>query len=127
MKIYFLILVKRQPHIMKGVINMTKEMFIKCMEKIKNKDKEIDDFMYGIDKAFGEVPEKLTEITSINYVIEMLEDIMGDVNKFISWYIYDKDWGKRKDLNVYTEDGWEIPCNSFEELYEIIEGSVGPN
>lgn len=106
---------------------MTKEMFIKCMEKIKNKDKEIDDFMYGIDKAFGEVPEKLTEITSINYVIEMLEDIMGDVNKFISWYIYDKDWGKRKDLNVYTEDGWEIPCNSFEELYEIIEGSVGPN
>lgn len=57
----------------------------------------------------------------INISIELLERCMSDDNDWISWYIFETEWGKRKDMLTVTIRDVEIVLDSLEELYRVLE------
>lgn len=57
----------------------------------------------------------------INISIELLERCMNDDNNWISWYIFETEWGKRKNMLTVTICDVEIVLDSLEELYRVLE------
>ena len=92
-------------------------------------------FKYFIDfiQKRRELMEDITECTKqfdldFNFVdsdyesklIELLEIEMDDDDKFISYFIYELDFGRKGDL--FTINGEEIQLLTAEDLYDFLMG-----
>jgi hypothetical protein len=53
-------------------------------------------------------------------MVELLEKLMGDKFNFISWWIYDKNWGTDKKLK-YTIKGKKIKTTTIKDLYNLLK------
>jgi len=63
---------------------------------------------------------------SIDYSIGLLRKIYGDKDDYISWYIYDNDWGANKyEVELHEDDVVEV--DSIVKLWYVIteEGKNG--
>ena len=58
------------------------------------------------------------------HIIEVVAEIIGDTNNWIEWYI-EKDWGKESRLTVVDEYGDEIPSDTLEDLWNLIQSDKG--
>ena len=103
---------------------MTKEQFIKLMETIKDRYYKLEQIYDNIETAFGDVDDSFVEDTSIMNVIDVVAEIIGDTNNWIEWYI-EKDWGKESRLTVIDEYGDEIPSDTLEDLWNLIQSDKG--
>ena len=74
---------------------MTKEQFIKLMEVIKERYYKIEEIYDKLDDVFGSVGDLFIDETSITPIIAVVSEIVEDNNKWIEWYVYDKNWGYR--------------------------------
>ena len=45
---------------------------------------------------------------------------MEDSERWISYYCWEKDFGRDDKLKVFDEDGKEIPLTSSEDLYNLL-------
>lgn len=54
-------------------------------------------------------------------VIELLIKLMHDEDRWIEYFVYELDWGKRTDLHASWEDGTPIPLNTLDDLYRLLE------
>lgn len=53
-------------------------------------------------------------------LVKVLEIIYRDEKEqLISWWMYEKDFGKRKDFNIY-ENGGVVPTDTVEDLYNYL-------
>lgn len=103
---------------------MTKEQFIKLMETIKDRYYKLEQIYDNIETVFGDVGDSFVEDTSIMNVIDVVAEIVGDTNNWIEWYI-EKDWGKESRLTVVDEYGDEIPSDTLEDLWNLIQSDKG--
>lgn len=103
---------------------MTKEQFIKLMETIKDRYYKLEQIYDNIETVFGDVGDSFVEDTSIMNVIDVVAEIVDDTNNWIEWYI-EKDWGKESRLTVIDEYGDEIPSDTLEDLWNLIQSNKG--
>ena len=98
---------------------MSKKSFCKVMDNYKSMWNFTDD-MNEVFKKYncdGEVfPPMCTET-----VIDLLEFIFNDKNQWISYWIFELDFGKDyEDGYVKDEHGEVIPLKTTEDLYDLL-------
>lgn len=95
---------------------MTKEKFIETIEWLDKAWKNIDSIQRECclrlddDSPFWKMVDKVVELLSILYEDEDM----------ISWYCWEKDFGRNEYLGGVTIDEVEYPCNTAEDLYNIL-------
>lgn len=94
------------------MINITEKDFVTILNKI--------------EKSFitmSEVNNLLNTVIDIpnatDSCISLLEKLVNDKFQTISWWVYEKDFGKRKDINIKINNK-TIQLNTPEELYDYL-------
>ena len=95
---------------------MTKEQFMKLMEAIKERDYTIEKIYDKLDDVFGSVGDLFIDETSMISIIDVISEIVEDNNKWIEWYVYEKNWGTDERLTVMDNNGNKIPSETLEDL-----------
>ena len=99
---------------------MTKEQFIRLMEVIKERYYTIEKIYDKLDDVFGSVGDLFIDETSMTPIIDVITEIIEDNDKWIEWYVYDKNWGTDERLTATDNNGNEIPSETLEDLWELI-------
>ena len=99
---------------------MTKEQFIKLMEAIKERYYTIEKIYDKLDDVFGNVGDLFIDETSMTPIIDVITEIIEDNDKWIEWYVYDKNWGTDERLTATDNNGNEIPSETLEDLWNLI-------
>ena len=99
---------------------MTKEQFIQLMEVIKERYYKIEEIDDKLDDVFGSGGDLFIDETSMTPIIDVISEIVEDNNKWIEWYVYDKNWGTDERLTVMDNNGNEIPSETLEDLWNLI-------
>ena len=99
---------------------MTKEQFIQLMEVIKERYYKIEEIYDKLDDVFGSVGDLFIDETSMTPIIDVIAEIIEDNDKWIEWYVYDKNWGTDERLTVTDNNGNEIPSETLEDLWNLI-------
>jgi hypothetical protein len=96
---------------------MEKTVFFNMIEELEKRDNKTKTlYLLGVD---------LTELDSpFESVIRnlMIECFGVDGEDMISWWCYEKDFGKREDLTCQDKDG-NLICQDLDGLYEYIQNS----
>lgn len=53
----------------------------------------------------------------IDTSIKLLSELMDDTTGWIEWYIYETEWGRRKDMT----NAFAYEADNFEGLYKFLE------
>ena len=104
-------------------IKMTKEQFIKLMTVIKERYYSLENIYDKFNDLFGDVGDKFISDTSLFPIIKTISEIIGDNEDWIEWYIYKKEWGTKKDMEVTDVNNNVVPSETLEDLWELIQGS----
>lgn len=102
---------------------MTKEQFIRLMTVIKKKYEETEKFWDDFYDLFGSCGDKLAEAISLDEIISVISEIIGDNKYWIEWYIYEKEWGIKEDVGVADANNNIIPSETLEDLWRLIQNS----
>lgn len=93
------------------------EHFIRLYE---DRNGLLDDFqsLFGVSDD-----SRVFELFSMldDYMLTLLEEVIGDDDKWVEWYIYENDCGGRGFEAGY--DGIKKPINSVDDLVELIRES----
>lgn len=101
-----------------------KENFIAIINKLK----KVNDFVYETNKKARELDDAIISdfyntmslsISHENIVVELLEDIFNDKDT-ISWWLYEKDYGRNLELKIWDETGKEIDLSTADKLYNYL-------
>lgn len=98
------------------ILGITFNTFERCIERIKQYFKFTDSlYALGIDTA--ELP-----IDRVYYdLVDLLETVMGDTrNHWISFFIYNTDFGNRADMVTVMDNGKEISLSNTRELWDLL-------
>lgn len=60
-------------------------------------------------------------------IIELLEFIFNDKDNWISYWVYDLDYGSSTTLSATREDGSKIPLSTIEDLYNLLVENYNDN
>lgn len=85
------------------------------MNIIKKQYDWIEDICNVLNAAVNEV------FMGISISIELLERCMNDTNDWISWYIFETEWGDKKNMLTVKIYDTEIVVDSIEKLYRVLE------
>lgn len=103
---------------------ITKEEFVKAIEALKQQDAVDDNFQIHMEAAFPGSYAPIYENGLWEVSIHLLELAMEDRYEYISWWIYDTEYGNRKDMTKisWTEDGQQksIELTSSDALYDFL-------
>lgn len=102
---------------------MTKEQFIKLMAVVKERYCLLESIYDKLDKLFGEVGDKFINNTSLFPIIKTISEIIGDDENWIEWYIYEKEWGTKEDMEVTDVNSNIVPSETLGDLWELIQSS----
>lgn len=99
---------------------LSKELFIETIDFIRERnDKEQE-----IQKLFR---EEFTDAIFWPYckyedrLLKVLTEVMHDQeNEWISYYCYEKDYGRDDKLEVFDKDKNQIPLKTAEDLYNLL-------
>lgn len=98
---------------------MSKESFYKVIDDYKTMFDFTDEMNELFDKyqTDGNIyPPMCTES-----VIDLLEFIFDDKNHWISYWVWELEFGKRyEDGKIKDENGEDIPLRSVEDLYDLL-------
>lgn len=99
---------------------MRKEQFLKYMDILINKYKQLEDTYDTVTTFTGTVPDKLIENTNIQFAIDMLAEWMRDDNGWIDWFINEKECGNNQELTVTDINGNLLPSETIEDIWNLI-------
>lgn len=91
---------------------MPYEEFERIIEELKKNNEYIDKLASLNVNIF----ENLTLETM---VVDLLARILGDENDWLSWWIWEKDFGARTELNAFDGDN-VIPTDTAQDIYNLI-------
>ena len=101
-----------------------KEEFVAIMDKLK----KVNDFVDETNKKARELDDAIISdfyntmslsISHENIVVELLENMFNDT-EIISWWLYEKDYGRKSKLKMWDEFGKEIDLSTADKLYEYL-------
>ena len=101
---------------------MTKEQFIKYMGIIHKRYDTLEMLYYDLEKLTGVVCDRIINDTSIEIMVDMLAEWVGDTDEWIRWYVFEKEWGNNYDLYVTDKDGNVLPSGTYDDIWELIKG-----
>lgn len=101
---------------------MTKEQFIKYMGIIHKRYDTLEMLYYDLEKLTGVVSDRIINDTSIEPMVDMLAEWVGDTDGWIRWYVFEKEWGNNYDLYVTDKDGNVLPSGTYDDIWELIKG-----
>lgn len=108
---------------MKSVLSY--DDFHNYMTKIRRQNKELNEFVDDIENVFPGGWERVMEVCSIDIAVDLLEEIMGDKNHWISFHIFNCEADYDDVYSVYFDTaGNEHPLDSDRDLYAVITGEV---
>lgn len=102
---------------------MNKEQFIKLMIVIKERYYSLESIYDKFNDLFGDVGDKFISNTSLFPIIKTISEIIGDNEYWIEWYIYEKEWGTKEDMEVTDVNNNVVPSETLEDLWELIQSS----
>ena len=103
------------------ILGITFNTFERCIERIKQYF-EFSDSLYvlGIDTA--ELPLDRIYVD----LVDLLETAMGDTrNHWISFFIYNMDFGSRADEVTVMDKGKKISLSNTRELWDLLVHEIG--
>lgn len=104
---------------------ISKEKFFEILDYIQ----EIDMFENNLKKVFRNSKRAtdymdaamFTDIYMIEYIIDLLEDEFNDTNHWISYWIYELDFGKLWSSGmIIDKDERDIKLQTKEDLYNFL-------
>ena len=99
---------------------LSKEMFVECINFMKDRS----DAMNKVNEIFTEEFEDSIFYPYFRYEVMMgkvLKDVMRDENDWISWFLYEMDYGRDVKPDSVTEaDGTPIDITTPEKLYDFL-------
>ena len=101
---------------------MTKEQFIKYMGIIHKRYDTLEMLYYDLEKLTGVVCDRIINDTSIEPMVDMLAEWVGDTDGWLRWYVFEKEWGNNYNLYVTDDDGNVLPSATYEDIWELIKG-----
>ena len=88
--------------------------FYECMEELR----AAMDFYEGLAR----LGIQLDYIPLENTYVKNLQRLVNDKNDWISYYIYERDWGKEEGDCVFEhKTGEPIPLKTLEDLWNLIQ------
>ena len=88
------------------------ELFKECMEALVKENQYIDQ----CNKLDIHIFENLY---CGSMLVKLMDTLFGGFDN-VDWWCYEKDYGKRKDMDVILSDGTIIPSETIEDLYKLI-------
>ena len=102
---------------------MNKEQFIKLMTIIKERYYSLESIYDKLNELFGDVSDRFIDDTSLFPIIKTISEIIGNNEYWIEWYIYEKEWGTKEDMEVTDVNNNVVPSETLEDLWELIQSS----
>ncbi len=87
--------------------------FKQVIEKLEQESKYLDDLI-ELDVYVFE------RLSSSETVVKLLENIFNDKNEWISWWVWEKNFGKKQELQAFDRTGKLIPTTTIKDLYNIL-------
>ena len=102
---------------------MTKEQFVKYMGIMHKRYDALESLYNDLEKFTGVVCDRIINDTSIEPMIDMLAEWVGDTGGWIRWYVFEKEWGNNYNLYVTDEDGNVLPSVTYDDIWKLIKDS----
>lgn len=103
------------------ILGITFDTFERCIEQIKPHF-EFSDNLYRIGIDIAELPADII----CDNLVDLLEAVMGDTrNHWISFFIYNMDFGNRADAVTVMDNGKEISLSNTRELWDLLVHEIG--
>lgn len=64
--------------------------------------------------------EAFEHSNGLTYSICLLEEIFDDKDKWLSWWAFEKDFGRDEKYNAYNKDNNIIPTTTIEDIYNLL-------
>lgn len=95
---------------------INKENFVKYIHKIEN----LHHIEENINKATNGLDWFISFAEHEQLMIDILEDVFDDKNEWISYFIYELDFGKKWRNGTITFNGEDIPMSTARGLYDVL-------
>ena len=98
---------------------LSKELFIETIDFIRERNDQENKIHQMFKEEFTDGifwPYSKYE----NQLVKVLEEAMEDSERWISYYCWEKDFGRDDKLKAFDEDRKEIPLTSSEDLYNLL-------
>ena len=103
------------------ILGITFNTFERCIERIKQYF-EFSDNLYTLGIDIAELPSNRI----CEDLVRLLETAMCDTrNHWISFFIYNMDFGNRADAVTVMDNGKEISLSNTRELWELLVHEIG--
>ena len=103
------------------ILSITFDTFERCIERIKQYF-EFSDSLYALGIDTAEMPLDRVYVD----LIDLLETVMGDTrNHWISFFIYNMDFGNRADAVTVMDNRKEISLSNTRELWDLLVHEIG--
>ena len=98
---------------------MTKENFIQIIESLRMQTDHDREMANHINKVFGCDALYNTSIIQES-VVQVLQSELNDVDEWISYFIFELDFGRLSDAYSVSFNGEPIPMETPEHLWNIL-------
>lgn len=103
------------------ILSITFNTFERCIERIKQYF-EFSDSLYALGIDTAEMPLDRVYVD----LVDLLETVMGDTrNHWISFFIYNMDFGNRADAVTVMDNRKEISLSNTRELWDLLVHEIG--
>lgn len=87
------------------------------LQEILNQEEKLNEALKDMSLDFGGFANQL----AVETILEILKEISNDDEDWISYYIFDLDWGRHYYPGcVLDAEGKEIPLKSIDDLLNLI-------
>ena len=107
---------------------ITKEQFVTIINRLKETDEMVDKINNIIRNSTDSIISDFTNAGSImicheDIVLQLLENMFNNTDT-ISWWLYEKDYGRDIRMKMWDEKGNEIDVSTPEKLYDYLVESM---
>lgn len=103
------------------ILGITFNTFERCIERIKQYF-EFSDSLYALGIDTAEMPFDRV----CDDLVDLLETAMCDTrNHWISFFIYNMDFGSRADVVIVMDNGKKISLSNTRELWDLLVHEIG--
>ena len=106
---------------MEKEVLLTKEEFVNIIKRLESSYDLICQYMDDVEKNRILIPDQLiTAFSQEPLVVKLLEKIMKDDEEFISYFVYELNYGRDYTTGLVTDRDGVVNIASAENLYEYL-------
>lgn len=98
---------------------ISKERFVKIMEKLVRRYEYSEDWINEIEEVLGmNFVEKIYKNDAWDLLIEIVSELIGDTDDWLNYFFYEEKC--KFPFTYWLPDGKESQVNNLEDLYTLI-------